>query len=171
MNVMAKPKNTLIVQGEHAVSRDPDMIISTLLGSCVSCCLWDETAGVGGMNHLVLAGKKIAGTYDLSGVADMEVLINGIIKQGGRREQLKAKVFGGAQVLEIATNIGANNAEFVIEFLRQEGIECVNSSVGGKSARTLKFWPTTGRVSMRMVDERVPEPKVEQDPGNDMELF
>ncbi|THH38583.1 chemotaxis protein CheD [Aliishimia ponticola] len=168
----------LIVQGEHAITDDPDTIISTLLGSCVACCLWDDTVGVGGMNHLLLAGQKIGSGsgYDMAGVAEMEVLINAIIKNGGRRENLKAKVFGGAQMLETATQIGEDNARFAFDFLKQENIACINSSVGGTSARALRFWGATGRVNMRLLTETPPEPVAPPKPaaapvGNDLELF
>jgi len=168
-------KSKLITQGEHAVSDDTDLVISTLLGSCVACCLWDEDAKAGGMNHLLLAGERVGSGngYDMAGVAEMEQLINGIIKLGGRRERLRAKIFGGANMLGASTGIGATNVRFAEEFLSQENIECVNASVGGSSARAIKFWPSTGRVSMRMVTEAVKEeaPKVKPPQGNDMELF
>jgi len=168
-------KSKLITQGDHAVSDEPDLIISTLLGSCVACCLWDEDAQAGGMNHLLLAGERVGSGsgYDMAGVADMEQLINGIIKLGGRRDRLRAKLFGGAKMLGTSTGIGATNIKFAEEFLRQENIECVNASVGGSSARAIKFWPSSGRVSMRLVTEAVPEEATPPKPpaGNEMELF
>ena len=146
-----------------------------MLGSCVSVCLWDDTAKVGGMNHLVLAGKGRGGhqAFDAAGAADMELLINGLIKIGGARNNFQAKVFGGSNLLGTHTGIGRSNSDFVFEFLEQESIPCVNSSVGGRSARTMKFWPTSGRVSMRLVSETVPEPvkPVAEPVGNSMELF
>lgn len=166
----------LITQGEFAVSDRPDLGINTLLGSCVACCLWDDVARVGGMNHLLLAGK-IAGAapgYDLAGVAEMECLINEIIKRGGRRDQLQAKVFGGAKMLAGLGNIGERNAQFAFDFLKQEGIPCRNSSVGGTSARALRFWGATGRAIMRLVSSEVEEviPKIAPETaGNDLELF
>ncbi len=168
-------KSMLITQGEHAVSDAPDMVISTLLGSCVACCLWDEEAQAGGMNHLLLAGERVGsgGAYDMAGVAEMEQLINGIIKLGGRRDRLRAKIFGGAKMLDASTGIGETNIKFAEDFLSQEKIDCVNASVGGSSARAIKFWPSTGRVNMRLVTEAVPEPGLSAPvpKGNDMELF
>ena len=128
------------------------------------------------MNHLLLAGERI-GTgsgYDVAGVAEMECLINGIIKLGGRRDRLKAKVFGGARMLDCPTAIGETNARFAFDFLKQEGIECVNHSVGGQAARALRFWPATGRVSMRFVKDSsvdIPRPQTAPRGGNDLELF
>ena len=166
----------LITQGEFAVSDKPGIIINTLLGSCVSCCLWDETVGVGGMNHLLLGGdlKGASNGYDLAGVAEMECLINEIIKRGGRRDNLQAKVFGGAKMLSGLGNIGEKNARFAFDYLQQERIPCRNSDIGGTSARAVRFWGGTGRATMRLVssqvDEVVPAFTTEQ-AGNDLELF
>lgn len=174
--VAEKQSTILITQGEYAVSDVPETIINTLLGSCVACCLWDPVAGVGGMNHLLLAGERIGTSagYDMAGVAEMECLINSIIKLGGRREKLQAKVFGGAQMIEGIGKIGETNSQFAFDYLKQENIPCLNSSVGGKSARALRFWACTGRVSLRVVNQAVPDaptPPRNQPSGNDMELF
>ncbi len=166
----------LITQGEFAVSDKKETRINTLLGSCVACCLWDPVAQVGGMNHLLLAGERIGSDagYDMAGVAEMECLINGIIKLGGRRENLQAKIFGGASMVQGLSSIGQVNAQFAKDYLAQENIPCQNESVGGNSARALRFWATSGRVSMRVVNNHVeepaPVPKAEP-AGNDMELF
>ena len=175
--VVAAPENMiLITQGEYAVTDKPNIVINTLLGSCVSCCLWDDRVGVGGMNHLLLGGELKGATagYDLAGVTEMECLINGIIKLGGRRENLKAKVFGGAKMVEGLGKIGDKNAQFAFDFLEQERIPCVKSSVGGTSARAVRFWAASGRVAMRLVgrdvEEKIPPPAAVPT-GNGLELF
>ena len=147
----------LITQGEYAISEKPDIIINTLLGSCVSCCLWDETVGVCGMNHLLLGGdlKAASNGYDLAGVAEMECLINEIIKRGGRRHKLQAKVFGGAKMMSGLGNIGERNARFAFDYLQQEGISCKNSDVCFTSARAGRFWGATWRATMRLVNNQV----------------
>jgi len=167
----------LITQGEFAVSDEDGVVINTLLGSCVACCLWDETAGTGGMNHLLLANSKsgVDPQFNMAGVAEMECLINGIIKLGGRRERLKAKVFGGANMLGASTGIGASNSQFALDFLSQEGIECISSSVGGSAARNVRFWPSNGRVTLKQATEPVDEKPVLRPAkvaaGNDVDLF
>lgn len=171
------PRNMmLITQGEYAVGDKQDAVINTLLGSCVACCLWDESAGVGGMNHLLLGGqlKGASAGYDLAGVTEMECLINGIVKKGGQRSKLQAKVFGGAKMLEGLGRIGEKNAQFAFDYLEQEGIPCINASVGGTSARAVRFWAASGRATMRLVAnpvQEIPPPAPLTDAGNDMELF
>ena len=170
-------KRTLITQGQFAVSANENEVITTLLGSCVSCCIWDEVAGVGGMNHMLLGGVEMRNFSgcDISGTADMELLINGLLKLGANRSHLKAKVFGGAQLLAARTQIGSKNVEFALSYLETENIPCLNTSTGGDSARSIRFWPVTGRVNMKLASQeqeavRPPEPPKEQ-VGNGLELF
>ena len=168
------PENRVhITQGEYATGDTADTVISTLLGSCVSVCLWDEVARVGGMNHMLLAVSETnTGVCNLEGVNAMEILINDIAKLGGQRHRLQAKVFGGAQMIAGLSSIGGKNAAFALEFLENENIACVGQSVGGTQARNLKFWPSTGRVMQRVTGADVPEvvkPVVTE--GNDLELF
>jgi chemotaxis protein CheD len=165
-----------ITQGEWAVGKDPEEVISTILGSCVSCCLWDPLAGVGGMNHMLLtvtnADKRMC---NLAGINAMELLINDILKLGGKRERLRAKAFGGAQMVAGLSQIGRLNGDFTMDYLQKEGIRCEGRSLGGTAARHLMFWPATGRVVQKVRSDLPVETRAEiQRPpaaGNDLELF
>ena len=99
-----------ITQGETAVGSDPDMVISTILGSCISICLWDPVAGVGGMNHLLLADVVRGGGEVSSGAVAMDRLINQMMPLGAERPRLHAKLFGGSSMLQGRTDIGSRNA-------------------------------------------------------------
>ena len=165
-------KRTYISQGEHAICAGPKQVIATLLGSCVSACLWDPQAGIGGMNHVLFVDDKANAAQVFGhGVNGMELLINGLIHQGADRFNLKAKVFGGARMIEGLSDAGMRNGQFVIDFLTREGIPHVGGDLGGTKARRLEFWPGTGRARMKLVATPVPvsAPKVEQ--ANDIELF
>lgn len=163
-----------ITQGQFAAGSGHDLVISTLLGSCVSCCLWDPQACVGGMNHILLA-QASAGhqARALSGLQAMEVLINDLVKRGAVRERLVAKAFGGARMIRGFSDIGNQNAEFIQSFLAREGIALTTTSFGGTQARNLRFWPGTGRVQQKLTDatvrfvEATPPPTV----GHGVELF
>ena len=139
-----------IIQGEFKVVNDPHVVLSTILGSCVAACLRDPVTGVGGMNHFLLPGSANpgAGGGDATryGVHLMELLINGLLKQGARRDRLEAKVFGGAKTIATFSNVGEQNAAFAMQFLRDEGIKVVGSSTGGEHGRKLEFWPVSGRA-------------------------
>jgi len=131
-----------------------DMLIVTVLGSCVSACLWDPVKRIGGMNHFMLPGSAQSGpAADAArmGVYAMELLINRMLKLGAERGRLIAKVFGGASVLEgmDALNIGSQNSAFVIEFLREEGIAVVAQDLYDVCPRKVYFFPHTGKVKVK----------------------
>lgn len=146
-----------IVVGGCAVTDDDNLVIATTLGSCIAACIFDPEAGVGGMNHFLLPDAKhdklsASARY---GSAAMEQLINRLLKHTRRRDRLRAKVFGGANVnvgnaLRGCT-IGQRNAEFVMDYLATEGIPTVSWDIGGTAARALRFFPTTGRTQRRLI--------------------
>lgn len=169
-----KPDSVSISQGEYAVSGAPGTVISTILGSCVATCLWDDVAGVGGMNHILVAQTSVGGVAsDFVGVNAMELLINALVREGAVRTRLKAKVFGGARMVRGLSDIGNANGVFARRFLEQEGIPCLSESLGGTSARHIRFYPAEGRVMQKTVaGSPVPEPKAPAKVAqNDVELF
>lgn len=150
-----------VVQGEFRVSARPEDTLSTILGSCVAACIWDEGRGIGGMNHFLLAQAQGNSTErdNRYGVHAMEMLINGLLRAGARREALKAKLFGGAKIAANLRDIGASNAGFAREFLRVEGIPCVAESLGGTQARRVTFHPASGRARQLLIpNDAVQEP-------------
>jgi chemotaxis protein CheD len=151
-----------LLPGEYFVSGD-DIVLSTVLGSCVSACLWDRTAQVGGMNHFMLPGDSerdtdpvaLSGRY---GVFAMEQLINELIKRGARKANLEAKLFGGGSVLRnfTAINVGERNSEFVLDFLRTEGIRVVSQDLLDIFPRRVAFFPLSGRAFCRKLTQADP---------------
>lgn len=142
-----------IVVGGCVVSVDPSVIITTTLGSCVAVCLFDPEVRIGGMNHFLLPDARsdsvlIASRY---GAAAMERLINRLMAVTGRRDRLRAKVFGGANVTPAKNDIGARNVEFVNDYLATEGIPAVGWDVGGEMPRAVRFQPVTGRAVRRLI--------------------
>jgi chemotaxis protein CheD len=163
-----------IVQGEFATGTSKDVSLTTLLGSCVSCCLWDPHAMVGGMNHMLLTRSSSDKTARaLSGINAMELLINELIKLGARKDRLQAKAFGGARMIDGLSDIGVENAEFTVSYLAQERIPLVIQSFGGRQARILRFWPATGRALQKLTDTRASdvERPVAAPIGHGLELF
>jgi chemotaxis protein CheD len=150
MNAGLSPARRVnLVQGEFRVSDDPDVTLTTILGSCVGACIRDPIRGVGGMNHFLLPGADIVGgsiESERMGVRLMELLMNGLMREGARRDRLEAKIFGGARMMRGLSDIGQKNAEFARSFLRREGIRVVGGDVGGDRGRRLHFWPVSGRA-------------------------
>jgi chemotaxis protein CheD len=138
-----------IIEGEYKVVSDCDAVLSTVLGSCVAVCLRDATAGVGGMNHFLLpgdAGEARMGEGERYGVHLMEVLVNGLLKMGARRERLEGKVFGGARMLDGLSDIGARNGAFARRSLANEGVRILAEDLGGRRARRIEYFPVSGRA-------------------------
>jgi chemotaxis protein CheD len=149
-----------IVQGEFQVTDDPNLVVSTLLGSCVAACIRDPVAGVGGMNHFLLpgdTGRERDGEAERYGDFLMELLVNGLMQKGACRERLEAKLFGGARMLQGLSDIGAKNAEFAERYLQYEGIRLVSKDLGGERGRRLQYWPVSGRARQSYVSAGVDE--------------
>lgn len=148
-------------QGDHHVTADPCVMLTTILGSCVAMCLRDPEVGVGGMNHFLLPEGAGAGT-DAGrryGAYAMELLINDVMKAGARRGRLEAKLFGGGRMFDSLKDVGLANADFAERFLRDEGIPMVGGSLRGTGGRRLHYWPVSGRALQRAVqDSHVPPP-------------
>jgi chemotaxis protein CheD len=151
----AKEKVTIIkiFAGDYYVSKASDEMISTILGSCVSACIRDPYVGVGGMNHFLLpSDNSIDSSHSDAaryGLFAMESLINGIIKEGGRKERLEIKVFGGGNVTNNSSRIGSKNAKFIREFLIKEGFTKFSEDLEGESPRRVHYYPKTGKAMMR----------------------
>ncbi|MGD9786417.1 MAG: chemoreceptor glutamine deamidase CheD [Sulfuricellaceae bacterium] len=144
-----------ILPGEYYVTRR-DMLIVTVLGSCVSACIRDRVSGIGGMNHFMLPESGTENGDPLSssaryGTYAMEVLINQLIKLGAKRPNLEAKVFGGGNVMRHFTvhNIGERNAHFALEYLKTEKIRVVAQDLVGIYPRKVYFFPKTGKVLIK----------------------
>lgn len=151
-------KRIHVVQGEYAVTDDPQMMLGTILGSCVAACIRDPLAGVGGMNHFLLPGEggdcEAAPGSLRYGVQSMELLLNALYRMGARRERLEVKLFGGARVIDGLSDVGSENAAFAERFLAAEGIRTSGGSLRGDQARRIQFWPVSGRVrQMALVDQ------------------
>ena len=149
---------TTIHQGDCLVGGEEDLTFSTILGSCISACIRDVEARVGGMNHFLLAepsgsAKDRYGASARYGAFAMEQLINKVLNRGtGRKANLEIKVFGGGLINSALTDVGAKNIAFVRQFLADEGYALAGEDVGGSFARRVMFKPHTGRAFVKRLD-------------------
>ncbi len=169
-------KTVNVTQGEFKMSDDPDVVLSTLLGSCVSVCLHDPVRKIGGMNHFLLPEDRGGSSGEMKyGVHAMELLINALIKNGAARERLVAKAFGGAKMDGNLRDIGSSNIAFARNFLSREGIHCDGESLGGLQARRVQFWPASFRARQRLVPRNTvnesPPPIVKAQEPSEITLF
>lgn len=145
-----------ILPGEYYVTTQDEVIV-TVLGSCVAACLLDPVGLVGGMNHFMLPHNRSAQETDQFfaaryGAGAMELLINGLLHLGARRDRLVAKVFGGGRVMGGLSDIGLQNITFVRRFLQEEGIPVWAEDLGGMQARKVYFFPHSGQVLVKKLE-------------------
>ena len=152
-----------ILPGEFYMTTK-NVAIATTLGSCISACIWDDRSHIGGMNHFMLPitnkeahevnwgqrGKTTDATR--YGNFAMEHLINAILRSGGRKINLRAKLFGGAKVFKQMSDVGQKNIDFALAYLEQEEIVIESSDTGDFSPRKVIFEPCSGRVFIKRLD-------------------
>jgi chemotaxis receptor (MCP) glutamine deamidase CheD len=147
---------TIYVGGVHAAAEP--QLVKTLLGSCISVCLFDPVSCVGGMNHFMLPDSGDDGLrQELTrfGVHAMDCLIGSMMKLGGDRRRFVAKCFGGAHVLDMQESAAAvpqQNIAFIRRFLSDEGFPIIAEDVGGYLPRHVRFYTSTGRALVKRVD-------------------
>ncbi len=141
-----------VLPGEYYVS-GKDMVLVTVLGSCVAACIRDRVNGIGGMNHFMLPGDggDILSASARYGTYAMEKMINDMLKMGAKRANLEAKLFGGGNVLPgiALSNVGGRNADFAIEYLNTEKITIVATDMLDVYPRKVYFFPNSGRVMVK----------------------
>jgi chemotaxis protein CheD len=159
-------RRVTIAQGETRVSDEHDVVLTTVLGSCVAACFYDPVVQVGGINHYLLADGQgtDAGSMQRYGVYAMEVLINAMLAMGASRHRLKARIFGGARMRTGFRDIGGANIAFARAFLRDERIPLVGEDVGGTGARRVEFRAALGLARCRTVTDAAPAPIVRRAP-------
>jgi len=140
-----------VVPGDYYVTKD-DEVITTVLGSCVSTCIRDEVAGIGGLNHFMLpnqGAEVLPGDALRYGGYAVERLINELVKYGARRERLEIKIFGGGKVIAGMSDIGRKNIDFVHEYFQTEELPIAAEDTGGTVARKVRYFPESGRVMIQ----------------------
>lgn len=148
-------KAAKLLPGEYYAT-GKEMMLVTVLGSCVAACIRDPQFGIGGMNHFMLPESVHEADSPLSssaryGTYAMEILINELIKLGARRNKLEAKVFGGGNVLRgfKVNNVGERNSAFVLEFLKAENIPVLARDLIDVYPRKIYYFPSNGKVMVK----------------------
>ena len=168
-----------VTQCTHQVSDDEEILLTAVLGSCIAVCAFDEKAKVGGMNHILLPGKFDGNLHDTAGMYGanlMELLLNDLMRRGARKRNLQCKLFGGAKVMDTEFDVGRQNIEFVSQYIQNENLNVLSSSVGGSCGRQLEFHPVSGKSRQKLLpdiktrEKPAAAPKISKDVG-EMELF
>lgn len=145
-----------LLPGEYYVTVHDEGVYTTL-GSCISACIRDRVSGIGGMNHFMLPASADADGWKSTSLSAatrygnfaMEHLINVILKNGGKRQNLEVKLFGGGRILANMTDVGNRNIIFVRDYLATEGLKVVAEDVGDIYPRMVVYFPATGKVRVK----------------------
>lgn len=147
-----------ILPGEYYVTSNHEIIV-TSLGSCISACVRDRIFGIGGMNHFMLPanyaesddnwGSRKDNLANRYGNYAMENLINDILKNGGLRENLEVKIFGGGKILAKMTDVGARNISFIEQYIHTENLKLAAKDVGSEFPRRVVYDPITGKAKVK----------------------
>lgn len=151
-----------LLPGQFYVTRHKEAI-ATVLGSCVSACIRDVVSGVGGMNHFMLPESTVNDATDRQssivsksarfGNFAMEHLINTILRHGGQKKHLEIKLFGGSRIIPGMVDIGRSNINFVLDYIKVEGLNLVAQDLGDIHPRKVVFFPNSGRVRVRKLQD------------------
>lgn len=148
-----------IMAGEYLATPELDVVLKTLLGSCIAVCMIDEQSHVVGMNHFMLPGK-LAEDASIStgdtkyGAAAIDMLVREMVRVGAKPPNLKAKVFGAGNVVETFSScIAGSNSLFVRDYLAELDIPVVAEDLGGTWGRKLYFFSNSGEVLVKRITE------------------
>jgi chemotaxis protein CheD len=145
-------KKIKILETGDFFATDKDEGLATVVGACISVCIFDDIKHVGGLNHFLVPGPFREAEMFINpaarfGMYAMELLLGELIKLKIDRKNIKAKVFGGAELQKNKSDqTGPTNVSFIRAFLRLEEIPVVSEDLGGSQARKILFFPGSGRV-------------------------
>ena len=145
-----------LLPGEYFVTMHDEAVYTTL-GSCISACIRDRVSGIGGMNHFMLPSSASRDSWKAAdnsastryGNFAMEHLINDILKNGGKRQNLEVKIFGGGRIIANMTDVGLRNISFARDYLETEGLKITSEDVGDTFPRMVVYFPATGKVRVK----------------------
>ena len=139
--------------------RDPDIITTLGLGSCIGIALYDPSTKIGGLAHIMLPDStKMRNNSNIAKFADtgIEELLNRMIKAGAVKSRLVAKIAGGAKMFEVSGlsdigNVGQRNAEASRAKRKQLGIRLIAEDTGLNYGRTVELHCDNGDYYIKSV--------------------
>jgi chemotaxis protein CheD len=153
--VLGERQCAYLLPGQLHVSAEPCQI-RTILGSCVSICLWDPHQRAGGMNHFLLPSSEEGKPASLR-FADVatKALLDKFLGLGCRPSNLQAKIFGGSSMFQnqnrYASSLGVRNVAVAIDLLKIAGIPLAVQETGGTRGRKIVFNTDDGMAWSRQI--------------------
>jgi chemotaxis protein CheD len=157
-----------IHSGEYYVTKDPDVVIYTLLDSCIAVCLYDQVTGIGGMNHFMLPESvefQLANCGHF-GLQSLEIMMNHLQSEGAVLQNMKAKVFGGSNMADFhnrENDVALANIQFTLKYLESKRIPIMARELGGLYGRKIYYFLNDYSVYVqRLIKEGIHQDVSEQ---------
>lgn len=155
---MMMPK-VFVGMADMKIAKPPDVLVTLGLGSCVGIVLHDTLSKLSGMVHIMLPSSKSI-TYPLVEEQPLKFADSGIMcliskmeEAGARRENLVAKIAGGAHLFDsgkpVNETVGHRNIQSCMNTLSMSSIAVVAKDVGGNKGRTIEFDTVTGELQVK----------------------
>jgi chemotaxis protein CheD len=146
-----------VVPGQIAVSADPDVTFTTILGASVAVCLYDPVAKLGGMAHFLFPDGEAYSPHEKRFCNQaISSLIEQIKARAGNIQYVEASLFGGAKSHGGQRDIGRRNAGSAVGFLARHDLSVVKQGLGGDQVRRIRFSPSTGACTERSMSDGLP---------------
>lgn len=151
-----------ILPGQFYVTPNQE-VISTILGSCISVCMRDAKAGIGGMNHFLLPGGASGRVHEeivegkkcaRYGIHAMDMLVRHLLRHGARKESLEIKVTGGARIISGNGDVGEHNIAFIREYMQIHGLNILAEDVAGSLPRKVLYFPDSGKLMVKKLADK-----------------
>lgn len=130
-------------------------LVSTVVGACVAVCLWDRRLKIGAMNHFL--HPKLARRNEPTpryGNVSLPAMIRLMVRQGCRREDMEAQIFGGGRrSMHDVSDVGKRNVKMARKILKKNGIQIVSEDVGGIKGRRVLFHTFTSEAIVMKTDK------------------
>jgi chemotaxis protein CheD len=142
--------------GEYISEKAPMIIVTLGLGSCVGVCIRDKAKNIGGMVHVMLPQNNSKENLKPGKYADtgIDLVLEGILKQGGEMRNLEAKIAGGAAMFGNSSksmDIGKRNIEAVKSILKSKNIKIISEETAGNRARSIEYDLQSGNLQIKKV--------------------
>ncbi|MDR1539935.1 MAG: chemotaxis protein CheD [Clostridiales bacterium] len=154
-------RNNMIIVGmaDLNATKTPGALTTLGLGSCVGIALYDPFNRVAGLAHIMLPDStQIQNNSNAAKFADTAAikLISDMQRLGAKKEHLKAKIAGGAQMFAFTSanesmRIGDRNVEATIRLLKILGIPILARDTGDNYGRTVELYADDGRFLIKTI--------------------
>lgn len=157
-------QNVYIHPGEACFSSNP-IVVSTVLGSCISITMYSSKIKYAGISHCQLPSSRDC-KRDCDNCREPFKYVNCTIIQMVKkfeelqiqRKDIEVKIFGGADVLKTTNGgkrigtVGKQNIQMALDTLAKYNMSATVIDVGGIQGRKIFFMTETGDIFLNRLN-------------------